>query len=134
MQLCPSCLSLPPEPKTYSALFEDSTERPVCPVAGQTSVRSGLLVLESAGKGEGRQDGRADMSAGPAHSSLSSTGLLIPAADSHPRMKGILQQQPQSPCGLSFYPWPAQVESHVYWGAPCPLQIRTSQPSCLTLA
>lgn len=131
MHLCPSCLSLPPEPKAYSALFEDSTERPLCPVVEQTSVRSSLLVLESTGEGEGRQDGRAGMSAGPAPSSSSSAGLLIPAADSHPRTKGTLQQQPQSPCGLSFYPWPAQVESHVYWGAPVLCRSELASPLVL---
>lgn len=127
MHLCPSCLSLPPEPKTYSAVLEDSTERPLCPVAGQTSVRSGLLILESAGEGEGRQDGRSW------HVSrvcpLQFVLCWSPHLCSHSRAKGILQQQPQHPCGHSFYPWPAHLESHMYWGAPPPrpLQIRTSQ-------
>lgn len=129
----PSCLSLPPEPKAYSALLEDSTERPLCPVAGQTSLRSGLLILESAGEGEGRQDGRRWQVSRACP--LQFVLCWSPHFCSHSRAKGILQQQPQHLCGLSFYPWPAQVESHVYWGAPpSPLQIRTSQPSCLTLA
>lgn len=49
---------MPPEPKAYSPLLDDNTEGPLYPVAGHTSVRSGLVIPESSGEGEGSQDGR----------------------------------------------------------------------------
>lgn len=51
-------VSLPPEPKAILPLLDNNIEGPLYSVAGQTSVRSGLVILESSGEGEGSQDGK----------------------------------------------------------------------------
>lgn len=127
---------MPPEPKACSPLLNDNTEGPLYPVVGHTSVRSGLVIPESSGEGEGSQAGRSwhvskacqvkfvfccallQKVWSPDHS------LILPVdSRPEPEVSPEKNRTPSSkPCfwkglyELSCYPWPAQVERHHVYG------------------
>lgn len=127
--ICAHPASVSHQSEAYSPLLEHNTEGPLYPVAGHTSVRSGLVITEHSGEGEGSQDQKSWRVSRARQVKLSS--VMPRPRNSGPHIthnasRLLLQSLKKEPCRrhprpwkglheLSGYLWPARVERHKFF-------------------